>query len=215
MDEQTKALIRIAETLENAGTGGFLSSTGGQIVAIVVAALVGALLTYTVRRILALQEAGRREQELLVEHEQQRRLVKTLLRDEIRLRWKALIETDLSERTKKFNVENLTRLTSGKFSPDDLFVFKLCANDLNLTTSLGDESLVSKIVYVHLLTRDLSDALTALRDHVNLEKEEDWVESGAIKRTWGYVRENFEELQKEMDEMLEELDPPDVAKTST
>ncbi|MHC4278281.1 MAG: hypothetical protein ACYSTI_13330 [Planctomycetota bacterium] len=161
-DSVVAALNQIAEILKK--EPGFLQTTAGQFAILILGAVLGGIFTYMVRKRLWQEDLERREQEGLKQLKEKRKLLVSLLGDEIALRWNQLIARDLRVLFEEFSEDNIGELCRMRFQPKDLYMFQRCAEDISLTTALEDRAVVSHVVYVHILARDFCDRQDTLRD---------------------------------------------------
>lgn len=131
-----------------------------------VAALLSAVFAYVVSNRVRRDQAA----DLKLEMSNRRAWVFKLLRDEIDLRWEAKIGRDL--RSVASNPDGVAAaiefVKTIEMSPDDLIVFKVVASTFGEYHFIENSDLMSKIIYVHVLMRDLLDlrnsTLKAMRD---------------------------------------------------
>ncbi|ALQ50357.1 hypothetical protein [Nitrosomonas ureae] len=134
---------------------------------IIIAALVGNILGYLIHGVVKSEE---RKYEVSVQNknrEKQRKLISALLGDEIVLRWnkdKGIAE-DFNKIFKNSDVQSLFRTT---FKSSDLHTFRQCAHDMNLLTVFDDKAVVSHVIYVYMLSKDLEDNLDDFKKQMTL-----------------------------------------------
>jgi len=161
MSDEIDALNRIAEVLERSAEPAFLQTVAGQFVILVFGAVVGvglgAVVTHFLGKRLRQEEEERTEREEVRRRVQQRRLLVSLLGDEIVLRWNQLIARELRLMFEEYSLDKVDGLCTMRFQPQDLYVFQQCANDFVLTTVFDDNAVVSHVIYVHILAKDLCD----------------------------------------------------------
>lgn len=92
-----------------------------------------------------------------------RHLLTVLLGDEILLRWKDQIGGDLKKHLSEFSLDNVSEIYDITFLPHDLYMFQQCAQDVFKTNLFEDGPIVSNLVYVHTLSKDLADGLKAIK----------------------------------------------------
>lgn len=211
-DSIVAALNRIAGILEK--EPGFLQTSAGQfailILGAVLGAIFGAIFTYLVRKRLWREDLERREQEELKQLKEKRHLLVSLLGDEITLRWNQLIARDLCELFEEFSDDNIGKLCTMRFQPNDLYVFQRCAEDISLTTVLEDRAVVSHVVYVHILARDFCDRQDTLRDcykEYEAAKARDVTGPESEKGSTNYeLRSNLKSMWKDLKAKFQEID---------
>jgi len=165
MDESAAALNRIAEILERTPTTDFLSTVSPVTTFLlgIFTAVVGAVVTYIVRKRLQREQLEHTKQEQLNKQRKERRLLVSLLGDEIALRWDGWRERHLQPVFGQFSRENAQTLCAKKIQLDDFPVFQKCATDLSRTAAFNDPTFVSDVIYAHIAIRDFCDGLSTLR----------------------------------------------------
>ncbi|GEM_PF-3160406 len=207
MTNSDDAMIRIAQALEKISQTPFLHTTAGQLVILVFGAILGALITYLVKW----WEESR-------DQERKRRLLVSLIGDEIVLRWNRLIGKGLKDPLKAFNLENVAVLCRTRFQPGDLYVFEQCANDISLATVFKDNAAVSQIIYVYILARDFRDTHAALckryDEYQKLKNGQKTkrltadaqVVKEKIRIIWGNLKTIYEDMDSQMLRIFERLE---------
>lgn len=216
MTDDAAALNRIAEVLERGAETALLQTPAGQFAILVVGAVLGAILTYLLRKRLQQEAVAHAEREQKRRREAQRSLLVSLLGDEIALRWNRLIARDLQEVFQTYTLDNVRILCDTRFQPEDLYVFQQCAKDVGLTTAFDDNAVVSHVIYVHILAKDFCDGLNTLRQRYNAHdvrtrvnppeatagtapEERDRDEIGSVlKGTWEDLKRTFYEMDRQM-----------------
>ena len=160
MSDTAEALNRIAEILAEES---FLQTTAGQFVILVAGALVGGYMTYRFGKKHQQEMDAIRKAEELRKTTGDRHLLTVLLGDEIVLRWKDQIGGDLKKHLSEFSLDNVSEIYDITFLPHDLYMFQQCAQDVFKTNLFEDGPMVSNVVYVHTLSKDLADGLKAIK----------------------------------------------------
>jgi len=179
----------------------------------VVGASLGAVFTYFIRKRLHQQEVERTGREEVRRREQQRRLLVSLLGDEIVLRWNQIIAKYLRQVFKEYSLDNVHGLCTMRFQPQDLFVFQQCANDVALTTVFDDNAVVSHIIYVHILAKDLCDKQNLLgqkyKEYKSAETSDtsaDKTNDRSVKAEWEDMKHTFDQMDTEMIKMFTRIE---------
>ncbi len=92
-----------------------------------------------------------------------KKLYIALLGDEILFRWFGRIKPHLEEKLKGSPAQVRGKISNTKFSSYDLYVFKKCAEDYYNMEHFVPESTASKMVYIHILTQDIADAIENMK----------------------------------------------------
>jgi hypothetical protein len=181
MTEPITELSRIADILARTSEPALFETPIGQIGALFIAALFGYF-----------AQALSSEREVVRQRIQQRKLLVSLLGDEITLRWNQDIAKNLCDLFKEFKLEKVKELCETRFHEDDLWLFKQCATNITLTTAFDDHAVVSQVIYVHVLIKDFCDG------HATLCKDYEASNPVVLKVTWEYLKEAYEKLDFQM-----------------
>ncbi|MGI0024385.1 MAG: hypothetical protein ACREA4_04475 [Nitrososphaera sp.] len=160
MPEMVDSLKKIADILAEQS---FLETTTGHVVILVLGALIGGYLTYLFGKWHQKDIDARRKTEEQKKKIEDRHLLTVLLGDEIVLRWTDQIGGDLKKYLGDFSLDNISELCDITFLPHDLYIFQQCAQDVFESNLFEDGPLVSHLVYVHTLSKDLADGLKAVK----------------------------------------------------
>jgi hypothetical protein len=186
MNETEVALNRIADLLKEGLNPPFSETALGAFLLLIVGAGFG----------YALQEyfANRKERKQRAE---KRSFLITLLGDEINLRWNDDLMKHFGPHLgENLNQDVLDELCETQFHPEDLFIFKQLAENLDSTMVLEDKIVISSIVHVRMLTRDLIDGLY----HLNVAKkkhDQGCRDDGSLEKCWKVVKSTIMRMDYE------------------
>lgn len=210
MTDSATELSRIAEILERASEPAFLETTAGQFAVLIFGAFLGMVLTYALALRVRYEETQRTERADMRQREQQRRLLVSLLGDEIALRWNQLVARVFHALFEKFSIDNVQGLCKTRFQPDDLYVFQQCARDISLTTVFDDHAIVSHLIYIHILANDFCDGQKTLRECYNEYERAETPGQSTASDGKGRSRQEIEailqEIWKDLQAKYQQLD---------
>jgi hypothetical protein len=131
------------------------------------------------------------------ENESQRKLLIALLGDEIVLRWHHLIAKYFKPILENNDIKELDKICRTRLKTEDLFIFKHCAENISFTSTLKDNFVVSRVIHVHMLSRDLIDKIDELSEtHETYSRG--CIDKKAVDEKWLALKCTFEEMNKEM-----------------
>ena len=197
MEPIVEVLARIATSLETKPDNIFLETTTGQFTILVLGVVFGALVTYFMRKKLVSEERRRFEDEKEEENSRSRELLIALLGDEIVCRWFHMIDKDLGSYLASNTEESIAKCCNTTFDPKDLYIFRQCAENITFSTVLNDNALVSRIIYVHILSHDLVDEKNALKKECE-KKAEGSASNDNVELIWKNLKEIYLEINDQM-----------------
>ena len=145
-----------------------------------------------------------------------------MLEDEITLRWKNEIGKYFKKHFEEFNDRNLDKISNTTFKTHDLYIFQQCAEDIFAANLFDDNAVISYIVHVHALSRDLVDGKEGLRKRF-IEYQEavralesahaDKADIESLKRKrddakkplyqiWKFLKKAYEGIDEDMNKIL-------------
>jgi hypothetical protein len=164
MSDIVDSLNRIANILESSSEQGFLQTMGVQFLFLFAGAAVGVIGTYLLSRKLQQELLKKNKKEEEEKRAEGRKLLYNLLDYEITQRWQNEIGKHFKKHLKKFNDENLDKISNTTFRTHDLYIIKKCAEDVFAANLFDDKNVISYIVRVHGYSIDLVDAKEGLQE---------------------------------------------------
>ncbi|MDJ0950596.1 MAG: hypothetical protein QNJ94_16915 [Alphaproteobacteria bacterium] len=211
MEDDSNLLERIAVAVESLSSPNVSLVDLGQLLYIAVGGALGAVLTYVVRKKHQAEVDRRHKAKEEEELQEKKLLLSGLLGDEIVLRWKEQIASDLGRHFRKFSLEDVSTINRTHLSDNDLYVFKQCGLNMFEADVFEDKTLVSHIVYVHMLIKDFLDGKEALaqihqqylsstRDSPTKTTESD------VRQEWKRLASQFDQLDGEIDKVFRAIE---------
>lgn len=226
MSDTIDSLNRIADILQSSSEPGFLQTMGGQFLILFAGAALGAFVTYLMSKKLQQELFKQNKAEEEAKRTKGRQLLSALLEDEIKLRWEKEIGKYFKKHFKELNEENLRKISNTTFKMQDLFIIQQCAKDVFAANLFNDNALVSYIVHVHVLSRDLVDGKEGLRkrfkeyqravnalesagnddkaDKKSLERKRDEAKE-RLDRIWEFLKGAYYGIDKDMKRILNRI----------